>query len=440
MNQLNVKNSAVKFGVLGVIAAVFLVILFNMVLVYNEAGYQTHIRTLFGEEKVVTDVGYSTKWFGRATPWKQAQTVQFVLGEGEGGGDDYSANVRDYKIVFLGNVDAGVEASTRFRLPQGEQFLKIAQEYRTPDNFSQTALIPAIKETLQSTASLMSADDYFAGARSEFGAEFENQLVQGQYVTRRKEIARSNIRPRNESPALRSGAGVDEETESKRSEFVTEKVMASDGKPLRKLQQFVGMGVTVVEARITNVDPNPQYKARMTKVQSALAELAIARQDRLKEEEQKLLVTARGEKEVEEKRQQTLKLQIEETTNAETQKRLAIINAQREFESAEIAKRTSQELLDKARIDAQATKTLADAEAYAKEAIIKADGALDKKLEALVAINGKWADAASKAPVPGVMMGGQGDGASRQSEIGQLMSIMAAKAARDLQVDVNVQR
>ncbi|MGC3048227.1 SPFH domain-containing protein, partial [Pseudomonas aeruginosa] len=79
---------------------------------------------------------------------------------------------------------------------------------------------------------------------------------------------------------------------------------------------FRKFGVEVVEARITNVDPNPQYNQRMVKVQQALAEVAVARQNRLKEEEEKQLVTARGEKEVEAKRQETLRDQIERTTQA----------------------------------------------------------------------------------------------------------------------------
>ena len=431
-------NGMVKLGLIALAVIIAFAGCFNSAFVYNEAGYQTHIRTWGGTESVATDIGYHWKGFGRATAWKQAQTVQFVAGD-SADGDDTSGAVQDYKIVFLGNVDGVVEASTRFRLPQGDQFLKIAQEYRTPENFMATALTPAIKETLQSTASLMSADDYFAGARSEFGNEFENQLRQGIYVTKRKEVQRKTVRDRNEAAGLVSGAGDDEG--NKRVEYVTEKVLDDKGAPARKVQQFINMGVDVVEARITNVDPNPQYKQRMQKVQQALAELAIARQDRLKEEEQKLLVTARGEKEVEQKRQETLRDQIEQTTKAETEKKLALINAEREKQSAAIAKQTSQELLEKAKIDSQATKTLADAEAYAKQAVIEADGALDKKLAALVQINETWANAAANAPVPGVMMGGAADGStSRQSEIGQLMQVMAVQAAKQLQVDMNVQK
>lgn len=438
-------NSVQKIGAIAGLGLLAVFGGFNQMFVYNEAGYQTHIRTIFGEEKVVTDVGYATKWFGRATAWKQAQTLQVVScnqGEDCEEDSDGSGLIKNQRIVFLGNVDGQVEASTRFRLPQGDQFLKIAQEYRTPENFMATALAPAVKETLQATASLMTADDYFAGARSEFGSEFENQLRDGMYVIKRKEVEQTVVRGRNQAPALQSGGDLEGTVtdEVKKAVVVTEKVTNDKGVEVRKQQQFRLFGVEVVEARITNIDPNPQYKQRMQKVQQALADLAIARQDRLKEEEQKLLVTARGEKEVEQKRQETLRDQIEQTTKAETEKQLAIINAEREKQTAVIAKQTSIELLEKAKVDAQSTKTLADAEAYAKEAVIQADGALDKKLAAYVEVQKAFADAFSKAPVPSVNMAGGNGGTGRGGEAQDFLSLLTVKAAKDLQLDMNIKR
>ncbi|WP_204348532.1 hypothetical protein, partial [Klebsiella pneumoniae] len=50
-----------------------------------------------------------------------------------------------------------------------------------------------------------------------------------------------------------------------------------------------------------------------------------------------------------------------------------------------------------------------------------------------------WAEAAAQAPVPSVMMGAGANGAaSRQDEIGQLMGVLATKAARDLALDLKV--
>ena len=289
----------------------------------------------------------------------------------------------------------------------------------------------------------MSADDFYAGARSEFAAEFENQLNDGLYLIKRREVRGPRGHQPSQTAILQAGTEQGAFGDNNVSQFITEKVMDSKGIPVRKQQQFRKYGVEVVEARITNVDPNPQYKQRMVKVQQALAELAVARQNRLKEEEEKLLVTARGEKEVEARRQETLRDQIERTTQAETEKQLARINAEREKGRAEIEKQTAELLRDKAAITADATKITADADAdaYAREAVIKADGALQPKLDALIAINKVWAEAAAQAPVPSVMMGGGSEGSSsRQDEISQLMGVLATKAARDLSLDLKVQQ
>ncbi|MDF0731702.1 SPFH domain-containing protein [Pseudomonas entomophila] len=413
--------------------------LFNEVFFYNEAGQMTHVRTIFGEEKVVEEVGYSTKWFGRSTVWRRTIGVQSSLqvdSQDDRRNGHPSVVLDNLPIVFLGNVDAKAEFSTQFRLPTGDAFLKIAQEYRTPDNFLQRALLPAVKETLQATASLMSADDYYAGNRSHFGAEFENQLRNGLYLTTRKEIRVQRENFPAQTAILQSGTDQGSFGDNTSTRFIIEKKLDKDGQELRKQQQFRLFGVEVVDARVTHIDPNPQYQQRMVLVQKALAELAVARQNRLKEEEEKELVSARGAKDVEAKRQESLRQQIERTTEAETEKQLTLINAEREHRRAEIDKQTAELLRDKARVNAESTKITADAEAYAREASLKADGALQTKLDALVQINRAWADAAARAPVPNVMMGGSEAGIGRQDEMSKLMSVLATKAAKDLLVDL----
>lgn len=434
-NVLNkVKNKMMWFLVIP--AIIIANIIFHAGFVYNEAGHMTHIRTLMGTEKVATETGYAWKGFGRATAWKQAQTIQFTEHSTENVDDSISVN--GFRVVFLGNVDGTVEASTRFRVPQGEQFLKIAREYRTPENFYLTAVVPAVKETLQSTASLMTADDYFAGARSEFGAEFQNQLIEGQYIIQRREITVRNQRQRQDNPSAVTGTGLPQDEETSRSQFEVVKVKDKNGSFIRKAQTFRDLGVDVVEARITNINPNELYRGRMVKVQTALADLAVARQDRLKEEENKLLVIARGEKQVEEKRQETLRVQVEQTTNAQTSKQLAVIEAEKARESARIQEETQQLLLNAAEIESKRIKTLADANAYEKRVLLEADGALAQKLATLENINHRWADAFSKAPVPHMSMGGGSGANGRSGESMSFMDIMTANAAKQLSVDMKI--
>jgi hypothetical protein len=75
------KEQLLKYVIAPVALIALSVATFNSVFFCNEAGFATHVRTIFGEEKVVDDVGYATKWFGRATAWKKALSVQSVLTE-----------------------------------------------------------------------------------------------------------------------------------------------------------------------------------------------------------------------------------------------------------------------------------------------------------------------------------------------------------------------
>lgn len=434
VSRKTVALIAIPLIAIGTLAAVF-----NQVFFYNEAGHMAHVRTIFGEEKVVEDVGYATQWFGRTTMWKRTIGVQSALQGDTHTSGNPTVTVGTLPIVFLGNVDAKAEFSTQFRLPAGDAFLTIAQEYRTPENFMQRALLPAVKETLQATASLMSADDYYAGDRSQFGAEFENQLRDGLYLTKRKEVRIRRDNPPAQTAILQAGTDQGQYGDNIATRFVIEKLLDGNGLEIRKQQQFRLFGVDVVDARVTHIDPNPQYQERMVRVQQALAELAVARQNRLKEEEEKQLVSARGAKDVEARRQESLREQIERTTQAETEKQLTLINAEREQRRAEIEKKTAELLRDKARVTGEATKVTADAEAYARAASLKADGALQAKLDALVRINQAWAEAAARAPVPSVMMGAAEGGVGRQDEMSKLMSVLATKAARDLVVDLKTE-
>ena len=156
----------------------------------------------------------------------------------------------------------------------------------------------------------------------------------------------------------------------------------------------------MTSARVTDVDPNTEFKKRMRLRQQAAADRAIAREQRIQEEEQRLLAIAKGEREVAERQAHAKVRQIEQTTNAETEKQLAITSANKLKEQAEIDRERSVILLEKAEIDAEAVKVAADAEAYAKAAVLEADNALAQKLDAEIRIQRVWAEAYANAMCP----------------------------------------
>jgi len=413
--------------------------LFNGIFFYAEPGFKYHVRTITGQEKMVSDTGYNSYLFGRVNAWKNAMSVQALhngTGRVDAEGEEesaMSASLPAQSLVFLDQVDAEVTATARFELPSDQDaFLKMARLYRSPENLLRTELIPAFQETLGATAALMSAEDYFQGGKTEFNNEFQRQMENGIYIVRRVEEKVTLEEPRLGSANAAMGTDQEEYGDQMKTVFTVRKILDDTGQPQRKEQSFKKFGISVTSARVTDVDPNQEFKNRMRLRQQAAADRAIAREQRIQEEEQRLLAIAKGEREVAERQAQAKVKQIEQTTDAETEKQLAITSAEKLKEQAEIDRDRSRILLEKAEIDAQAVKVAADAEAYAKAAVLEADNALAQKLDAEIEIQRVWADAYAKRNVPQYVFGASDSdtptGSDRETQfLQQLLSMEYAK-------------
>ncbi len=440
-----VPNS-VRAGLIVLTLILFAAGTFNQIFFYAEPGYIYHVRTITGQERVVDGVGYSMHLFGRKNAWKKAMTVLADDTTADGLNAETetslaSASLPPLNIMFLDQVDANAMATVRFRLPTDKDtFLRMAHEYRTPENLLRVALIPSFQETLQATASLMSAEDYYSGGRTEFINEFENQMQHGIYSVQRKEIRKGAVKLQTSEADASSPLEQSTFGDQTQTVFIVEKrVDPVTGLPLRKEQRFTLYGITVHEARVTDMKPNQKFVQRMEQKQEASAKRAIAREQKIQEEEQRLLAIARGDREVAERQAEMKVQQIEVTTQAETKKKEALIEADRQRQQARIQEETSEILLSKAKIDAEAVRVAADAEAYKKEKILRADNALAQKLEAEIDIQRIWADAFSKRAVPQYVFGG-GNGAGTtptgsDMEVRNFMQLMTMDAAKRLNYD-----
>ncbi len=438
----------VNKALIGVVALGVFLSMFNGMFFYAEPTFKYHVRPIWGGEYVVSGkTGYSVKGFGRVNNWKIAMSVQATPGGSESAAGaesetSISANLPNQNIVFLDQVDSAGSATVRFRLPDDEDmFLELVHDFRSPENFLNTELIPAFKETFQATGSLMSAEEYFSGGRTDFNNEFANQMDDGIYLVRRIQVTVKDPGASRKSSADASAPEQDEysEDEGKVVYKVEKRLDSETGLPLRKVQKFKGYGVTVVSARVTDMVPNKKFRSRMEAKQDASAKRAVNREERIQEEEQKFLAIARGEREIAERQAAARKVQIEKTTNAETTKRLALIAADQRRQEALIAKETAAIQLEQAKIDAQKVKELADAEAYRKKEIILADNALDKKLKALVEIARVQAKALAERAVPNTVIyrGGGGDAALGSST--DVQSVADTQLLKNLKMlDLNV--
>ncbi len=436
------SGSIMKFAGFGIVVAILAVIGTNSFF-YAEPGYIYHVRTVLGNEEVVTEVGYKFYPFGRYNSWKRAMTVQALSGSrgdairAEKDSDNTSASLPPMSIMFLDQVDALAEATVRFSIPSDpESFLKLAHEYRSPENLLRTSLMPSFKETLQANASLMTAEEYYAGGRTEFNSEFENQMNTGIYLVKRNEI---QVKSRNTNASANASLGnkQDKYGDDTKTVFVVQKVLDSDGLPRRKKQRFIEFGITVVSALVTDMRPNKKFVERMQLKQQASADRAIAREQRVQEEEQRLLAIARGEREVAERQAKAKVEQIQKTTEAETDKQLAITRAEKFKAEAAISKDTAEINFQKAKIEAQTVRTLAEAEAYKKKVILQADNALAQKLDAEIKIQKLWAEAFAKRKVPTTVFGsGQsGPPVGSDGEVKAFMQMLTLDAAKRLNYD-----
>ena len=111
-------------------------------------------------------------------------------------------------------------------------------------------------------------------------------------------------------------------------------------------------------------------------------------------------------------------------------------------DQAETDRKRSVILLEKAKIDAEAVKVAADAEAYAEAAVLKADNALAQKLEAEISIQRVWADAYAKRNVPtyvfGAGYGATTTGGDQETQL--LQQLLAMEYAKRLDYDRAIQK
>jgi regulator of protease activity HflC (stomatin/prohibitin superfamily) len=419
--------------------------MFNKLFFFADQGFSYQIVTFTGEEDVAFTPGWYWYGWGDYKPWKQAMTIQ-ARDEAKGGDSNVSASANSgpINLVFLDQVDADASATVRFILPQErEQFLDMVHNYRTPSNLLNSELVASFQETLGATASLMSAEEYFSGGRTSFQNEFRSQMGKGTYVVKREEVLVDDVD--TQQAFANASAGDDQSTfgDKKKVVFKVTKLTDENGQPIIKKQNFLQYGITVDAARVTDMDPNGKFKTRMEQKQEASADRAIAKEQRIQEEEKRRLAIAKGDREVAERQAQAKVNQIEKTTNAETNKQLALTAANQQKEQAAIQKDTSLIKLEQSKIDAERIKTLADAEAYERQAKLEADNGLKLKLDALVRMNADNAAALAKRQVPNQVIYSGAAGAGQMgtaNELQMLTQTQLLKNLKALDLDMSVKK
>jgi len=408
---------------------------------YNDAGFCQHIRTVMGTESSTCQTGWYFLGWGTSTQWPHFITVAHTNDpQSEGSSID-----GPYPVRLADNWNGDVTQATRFGLPQdNDQFLKMARDFRTPARLITTTLRPAVTSSLDSVANLFTMEQYYAGgARDQFKTEYRDAVLKGRAQVRQVTTTRGIAAARTQAQSQQIDGAENEsvaDTDGARR-TIMEKILIN-GQEVRERHGYMEYGIDVSSAIIENLDPDDRFEEQIQARKDAASRRIVAQEERKEQEEQRLLAIQRGETQIATRQAEAQVVQIERTTNAETERQLAVIDANRQKQQAEIAAQTAVVRLEQARTDAETQQTLADAEAYEKRVLIEADNALAAKLEAWVSINEAWAGAAADINVPNTVFssgGGNGEGGTGNfSSVQEFMDIMTMRAAQSLDVDTTI--
>lgn len=382
---------------------------------WNDATERTIVTQANGHQFVEFKPGiFYAGFFAKEQTWPNQISVSHVDPKFDG---DLTLRDNTIEIGIIKDVrfndatTAGVSGITQYILPIDEkQMLNIHNAHKTPEAFVQRRLAPYTVECLKSSAQLMSSEMHYSGGRAQMTQDYMDQLKNGSYLLN----IRENVQFDSIEKATKRSYSVEIQTDSK-------------GNKLRKFSSIKEYSVLVGDAQITDVDYEPKVDEMLAKKIDAATKASISKQELMTAQQKQLTAEAEGKQklvEIEYKQKQQQTIQVVE---AETKVELA----KQDLLQQEIARQAAEK-------EAAKIKTLADADAYAKQRIMSADGALEKKLAAYVEVQKHWAEAFGSYTgniVPMYQTGGNSsNGASA------FMELMGMKAARDLNLDLTTKK
>lgn len=408
MATRKVNSKLIMSGIAAVVILLLLLLLNPFG--YNDLAYRQVVETPPGNKYVVFGNGAYFKFPGsKVTTYPNVITI---ANRGRKTGSTVDGPL--IPIRFNDATKAEAQTVVRFRLPNKEEdMLLIHSEYANKEYLALKGLQPFTIECLKNSAQLMDSEVHYSGGRAQLSQDFQDQLQFGLYLLdTREEVV------------------IDSITNEAKRNYETRRRLDDKGLPLRKTADLNQFGIAIASATVENVDYEDAVDQKLSKKIEASTRESISKQNLVTAQQEAMTAEAEGRKRLVEIEYEEMQKQTQQVVEAETNVKLA----SKDLEKQRIA-------LEASKLEAAKIKALAEAQAYAKQKVMQADGALEKKLDAYKDVQSMWADAFSKYKgdlVPQIQTGGAGtQGGNAGLDFMQLMSI---KAAKDLSVDMNVKQ
>ncbi len=375
---------------------------------YNDMGYREVVENPTGGKRVIYSNGLYWKIPGsKVTTYPNVVTISHRGGEATGS----TIDGKSILVRFNDATEANAQTVVRFRLPDLEaDMLMLHSEYVNREYLAMKGLAPYTIECLKNSAQLMDSEQHYSGGRAQLSQYFQDQLEDGLFIL---DIHETFTRDTLTGEAKR---------------IYTNQIRKNkEGLKVRKDSDLKIFGISIASATIENVDYESQVDQKLKKKIEASTREAVSKQNLVTAQQEAMTAEAEGRRQLVEIEYKEKQVQTQQVVQAETSVKLA----QKDKEKQLIA-------LEGAKLEAQKIKALAEAEAYAKQKVMQADGALDKKLATYKEVQGMWATAFQNYKgdlVPKFQTGG-GNGKGNAGL--DFMEIMGAKAAMDLNLNTKV--
>lgn len=361
-----------------------------------------------GDLAVHTDPGWKMQAFGTVTKYPRRNEVTFVDPACATSPADKEVVSRGLNIRFYDGGNAILCGTMSWVMPlDPKSVLAIHRDFRSAEAFETQAIRRSMEAAATFSGPTMSSFESAAGRRNELLQILNDQTLDGVYKTVTETIRATDI------------AGVEKDMQ------VIKIVRDDKGLPLRAQASYVqAYNVQLLPMTINTFKYEDRVEEQIKQQQDATNAAVVAIANSKRADQDALTAEAQG-------RANAAKAKWEqETLNAKT-----IANAQA---AVTIANASVQE----AEAFKKAEILRGQGESERKRLVMEADGQLDKKLEALVAINKMYADAIKDAQPgawsPSVVMGGSGTNGGQNAS--NLVDLMTAKTAKDLAVDLGVKQ
>lgn len=380
-----------------------------------------------GELTWYTDPGVKYQGFGKVTIYKKRDIYSFDS-ETVDAGNKPTGGI---EIRFNDGGHGRLFGSVQYEMPNDVLHLTMLHT-----NFgSQEAVEKQLVETVTGKSvylvgPLMSSRESYAEKRNDLLHYVADQIQGGVYRTHQTtESIKDPLTGEYKTVTI--------------AEIVTDKNGQLERQEDPVLTQF---GIKTFNFTIKRLPYDDNVEGQIKQQQQIAMDVQTSIADAKKAEQRTLTVEAQGKANSAEAKwvQETIK--AKEVTKAEQEKQVAQTQAEKE---KSVALTGAEQRLQVAELDRKAAEStkqkdilLGEGEAQRRTLVLQADGALAQKLDAYVAVNAKYADSIAQykgAWVPSVVMGGgNSQTGSTAGGAQDLISLLLAKTAKDLALDLSV--